>query len=185
MLEEYFKLIYTKTNFSFTDTPTAVPDYATSTHPDLTMEVLQPFTRIEVQQRLQKASNTAPGADSITYSDLWHEDPGCHVLTEIFLRCWEGKMPVQWKSSTTVLIHKQNDVSEVTNWRPLALSTTISKLFAAFVTDHTTLWVERLSLLSPDGGVSAPLKAALSTTSLYRLQLTMQGVRVVRHALPG
>ncbi|XP_047104955.1 basic proline-rich protein-like [Schistocerca piceifrons] len=133
------------------DAPAAVPDFAATTPPDVSEDVLLPITPSEVQQRLQKASNTAPGADGVTYSDLRREDPGCHVLAKIFSRCWnERKTPVQWKISTTVLIHKKGDVSDVTNWRPLALSSTISKLFAAIVADRTSLWAERLNLLSPE-----------------------------------
>ncbi|XP_046985878.1 mucin-7-like [Schistocerca americana] len=133
------------------DAPAAVPDFAATTLPDVSEEVLSLITAAEVQQRLQKASNTAPGADGVTYSDLRREDPGCHVLAKIFSRCWnERKTPVQWKVSTTVLIHKKGDVSDVTNWRPLALSSTISKLFAAIVADRTTLWAERFNLLSPE-----------------------------------
>ncbi|XP_049946522.1 uncharacterized protein LOC126439390 [Schistocerca serialis cubense] len=133
------------------DAPAAVPDFAATTPPDVSEEVLQPITPSKVQQRLQKASNTAPGADGVTYSDLRREDPGCHVLAKIFSRCWnKRKTPVQWKISTTVLIHKIVDVSDVTNWRPLALSSTISKLFAAIVAGRTTVWAERLNLLSPE-----------------------------------
>ncbi|XP_049946524.1 uncharacterized protein LOC126439393 [Schistocerca serialis cubense] len=133
------------------DAPAAVPEFAATTPPDVSEEVLALITAAEVQQRLQKASNTAPGADGVTYSDLRREDPGCHVLARIFSRCWnERKTPVQWKISTTVLIHKKGDVSDVANWRPLALSSTISKLFAAIVADRTSLWAERLNLLSPE-----------------------------------
>ncbi|XP_047104515.1 uncharacterized protein LOC124735216 [Schistocerca piceifrons] len=151
VLREHFRNTYTKTDLSVTDAPAAVPDFAATTPRDVSEEVLPPITATEVQQRLQKASNTAPGSDGVTYSDLRREDPGCHVLAKIFSRCWnERKTLVQWKVSTTVLIHKKWDVSDVTNWRPLALSSTISKVFAAIVADRTTLCAERLNPVSPE-----------------------------------
>ncbi|XP_046982947.1 uncharacterized protein LOC124552668 [Schistocerca americana] len=151
VLTEHFRKTYTKSDFYVSDAPAAVPDFAATTPPDVSEEVLPPITPSEVQQRLQKASNTAPGADGVTHSDLRREYPGCHVLARIFSRCWnERKTPVQWKVSTTVLIHKKGDVSDVMNWQPLALSSTVSKLFAAIVADRTTLWAERLNPLSPE-----------------------------------
>ncbi|XP_049860045.1 mucin-7-like [Schistocerca gregaria] len=46
------------------DAPDAVWDFAATTSPDVSEEVLPPITTSEVQQQLQKASNTAPAADS-------------------------------------------------------------------------------------------------------------------------
>ncbi|XP_047104439.1 uncharacterized protein LOC124727849 [Schistocerca piceifrons] len=151
VLTEHFKKIYSKSDFSVSDAPAAVPDFPATMPPDVNEEVLPLITATEVQQRLQKAINTAPGADGVTYSDLRREDPGCHVLARIFSRCWnERKIPVQWKVSTTVLIHKKGDVSDATNRRPLALSSTITKLFAAIMADRTILCAERLNLLSQE-----------------------------------
>ncbi|XP_047103315.1 translation initiation factor IF-2-like [Schistocerca piceifrons] len=48
------------------DAPAAVPDFAATTPPDVSEEVLPPITPSEVQQWLQKASNTAPGSVGVT-----------------------------------------------------------------------------------------------------------------------
>ncbi|KAL1476202.1 hypothetical protein MTO96_018718 [Rhipicephalus appendiculatus] len=52
-----------------------------------------------------------------------------------------GECPPAWKESRTILIHKKGDPSEVTNWRPIALGSTISKLYAGCLAARMQQWV--------------------------------------------
>ncbi|XP_046391709.1 uncharacterized protein LOC124159815 [Ischnura elegans] len=103
--------------------------------------MLARVTADEVVGRLSKATNTAPGPDCLTYWDLKAFDPKGLIFAGIFDRCLqEARTPDAWKISRTVLIYKKGDRSDLKNWRPLALSNTIAKLYAAIVADRVLAW---------------------------------------------
>ena len=95
------------------------------------------FTRGEVSRRLQSRSNTAPGPDGISYSDLLKADRTAQVLTALFNAVLRTEyFPSAWKESTTILLHKKGDVHQMNNWRPISLGDTCPKLFAALLADR-------------------------------------------------
>ncbi|XP_048514042.1 uncharacterized protein LOC125501691 [Athalia rosae] len=114
-----------------------------------TGSLLQPFSVMEVDLRLRRMSNTAPGPDGLTYRDLRGADPDCRLLTSLFNACRRLEaIPDIWKSSNTVLIHKKGDRDDLSNWRPLALGDTTPKLFAAVLADRLLKWTIRNKRLS-------------------------------------
>uniref|UniRef100_A0A7E4ZYI0 Reverse transcriptase domain-containing protein n=1 Tax=Panagrellus redivivus TaxID=6233 RepID=A0A7E4ZYI0_PANRE len=48
--------------------------------------------------------------------------------------------PESWKTSTTVLLHKKDQLDDVHNWRPIALSNTMGKLYASCVAWRLAEW---------------------------------------------
>jgi len=110
----------------------------------------------EVNTRLKRTHNSAPGPDRVTYSDVKRVDPGCKTITAVFNACLRAKsVPESWKQSNTVLVHKKGDKNDLSNWRPLALGDSVPKLFAAIVAD-------RLMAFSVNGNrLSHPQKGIL------------------------
>ncbi|GFS82582.1 retrovirus-related Pol polyprotein from type-2 retrotransposable element R2DM, partial [Nephila pilipes] len=103
-----------------------------------------------VRTCLQGAENSAPGQDRITYKQWREVDPRCVVLCKIFNICLKFKnVPGTWKTSNTVLIHKKGDPKKMENWRPIALSNTIYKLFAKCITRKLQDWCSLHDVLSP------------------------------------
>lgn len=51
------------------------------------------------------------------------------------------RVPPAWKETRTILVHKKGDPSDVTNWRPIALGSTISKLYAGCLAARMLQWV--------------------------------------------
>uniref|UniRef100_A0A914XTH4 Reverse transcriptase domain-containing protein n=1 Tax=Plectus sambesii TaxID=2011161 RepID=A0A914XTH4_9BILA len=99
------------------------------------------FTTQEVWNRLQKCANTAPGPDGIRYSAWRLFDPGCYALTAVFNACHRlHHTPASWKNSTTILIHKNGDPDDISNWRPISLSDTAGKLYSACLAARLTKW---------------------------------------------
>ncbi|KAL7727998.1 hypothetical protein ACLKA6_018922 [Drosophila palustris] len=99
--------------------------------------LMRPFTAEEVNSRLMRTHNSAPGPDGVTYSDVKRVDPGCRIITAVFNACLRAKsVPESWKQSNTVLVHKKGDKNDLSNWRPLALGDSVPKLFAAVVADR-------------------------------------------------
>ena len=108
------------------------------------------ITPLEIQHRLQKAENTAPGDDRLTYKHWKTVDPACSVLATIFNICLKyEKIPEVWKTSTTVLIYKKGDPHDAANWRPIAIMRTIYKLYSGVLAKRVTTWIETNDVLAP------------------------------------
>lgn len=112
--------------------------------------LMDPFTEREVDRRLRRMTNSAPGPDGITYRDLRGADPGARLLTALFNACYRLEaVPASWKTSNTVLVYKKGDRDSLDNWRPLALGDTAPKLFAALIADRMTDWAVMTNRLCP------------------------------------
>ncbi|GFQ80717.1 retrovirus-related Pol polyprotein from type-1 retrotransposable element R2 [Trichonephila clavata] len=112
--------------------------------------VVHTFTPKFVSECLQSAENSAPGPDGIMYKHWREIDPGSTVLCAIFNICIKLKrVPPSWKAATTVLIHKKGAVENIDNWRPIALSNTMYKLFTKCLARRLSDWFETFEVLSP------------------------------------
>ena len=58
-----------------------------------------------------------------------------------------GAIPLQWKESRVVLVHKGGDMSELKNYRPIAIINVIRKLCMIIVRDRVNRWVEESGML--------------------------------------
>ncbi|GFR06620.1 retrovirus-related Pol polyprotein from type-1 retrotransposable element R2 [Trichonephila clavata] len=111
--------------------------------------VVHAFTPTFVASCLQSAENSAPGPDGIMYKQWREVDPGCKIVSAIFNICLKlNKIPPSWKSSSTVLIHKNGEHDDITNWRPIALSNTLYKLFTKCLTRKLADWCETHEVFS-------------------------------------
>ncbi|GIY29988.1 retrovirus-related Pol polyprotein from type-2 retrotransposable element R2DM [Caerostris extrusa] len=109
----------------------------------------QDFTFAEVERALRSSEDTAPGPDRIIYHHWRSLDPNVKVLTQIFNACLRHrKVPNEWKESTTILLPKNGDPASPSNWRPIALSNTIYKLFMKCVANRFKDWLLRYDVLS-------------------------------------
>ena len=110
----------------------------------------RPFTTAEVWQRLCSASNTAPGPDGLRYVAWRALDPGARLLTLAFNLCkGHRRVPADWGRSSSVLIHKGGDTEDPSCWRPIALISTIAKVYTGLWADRLSCWAEGEDLLSP------------------------------------
>ncbi|GFT64766.1 retrovirus-related Pol polyprotein from type-1 retrotransposable element R2 [Nephila pilipes] len=98
---------------------------------------------------LQSSENSAPGADQISYRQWREVDPRCLALSKIFNICLKLKdVPRAWKVSNCILIHKKGDQNMIENWRPIALSNKIYKLFMKYLTRKMQDWCSMNQVLS-------------------------------------
>ena len=103
----------------------------------------------EAAKKLRSLSNSAPGSDKVEYRHLRSVDPKCTILSTIFNRCLENRnVPDRWKTSSTILIHKKGDASDVSNFRPIALMSCIYKLFMSVIANHLVSFAIHNNLLS-------------------------------------
>ena len=61
-----------------------------------------------------------------------------------------GRVPLSWKESNTILIHKGGERDDLGNWRPLSLGNTVAKLYAAILADRVTVWATKTKNISPE-----------------------------------
>ena len=121
------------------------------TSPEEKATLMASFSATEVNMRLSRMAKTAPGPDKVTYQDLRRTDPGCQVLALVYSGCLAmGRVPSSWKESTTILLFKDRDESNLSNWRPLSLGNCIAKLYTAILTDRITKWAKQGKRLTPE-----------------------------------
>ncbi len=93
------------------------------------------FTVKEVRKVLRRTRNSsAPGLDGIPYSMLKAFPWLHHLLAHLFsLVALSGTIPDTWRHSITVLLHKKGPTNDLSNFRPISLTPTISKVFHALI----------------------------------------------------
>ncbi len=94
---------------------------------------------------------SSPGPDGVPYL-IWKSvaTNSAKFLSSIFNTCLiNGKIPNDWKKSTTVLIPKSGDKSLPQNWRPISLQPTIYKIFAAVMAKRLAIWALDEGKISP------------------------------------
>ncbi|KAH9064853.1 hypothetical protein Ae201684P_003633 [Aphanomyces euteiches] len=109
------------------------------------------ITMGEIEDVLNKANlMSAPGLDGVPYRIYFRfRLLLLPLLYTVFNRCWSAKrVPSAWKLSVTELIFKKGDPNSVSNWRPLALQSTIYKLYASILKSRLSLWLESNERLS-------------------------------------
>ena len=97
----------------------------------------------------QKKATSAPGKDGILNGHLRHLDATHIFLATLFSKTllhspepWEG-----WSQSTISLIHKAGDTTDPKNFRPIALTSTVGKLFHQLLADRISGYVSKSGLI--------------------------------------
>ena len=85
-----------------------------------------------------KKASSSPGDDGILNGHLKNLESTHHFLATLFTKTllssptpWEG-----WSASTIVLIHKKGETGEPSNFRPIALTSCVGKLFHQILSDR-------------------------------------------------
>lgn len=149
-IRHHLEEMFAGTDHVYSDPPDAVPDMAFPSSNDELGALMAHITPGQVTARLARMACTAPGPDGARYSGLKRTDPGGHVMAAIFNKCLQsGRVPAEWKVTTTVLVYKSGERDDLSNWRPLSLGNTMGKLYAAILADRITTWAEEGGRLSP------------------------------------
>eukprot|EP00731_Ephydatia_muelleri_P034285 Em0054g8a len=84
---------------------------------------------MDKELKLQRVDGgSSPGPDRIGYLTWKHLDADHTVVLSILNTCRiNGKIPPDWKKSTTILIHKGDEPLVLDNWRPIVLQNTLYK----------------------------------------------------------
>jgi ribonuclease HI len=149
--EEQAKLLFTGTSVvnsacDLSDVPTPEPSF---------FVVYPCVTREEVARILGRlAKKKASGPDRIPNEILQLcATTLADTLASLFNRCiQEDHFPTSWRTATTVIIRKfgKPDYTSPGAYRPIALLSTISKVFESTIADRLTFWAESQGII-PDG----------------------------------
>ena len=110
------------------------------------------FTMQEFQSALSSCSDSAPGADNITYSMIKHLPIETKkFLLSIFNRIWkESSFPSKWDIAIMLAFLKpQKDSAVLSNYRPIALTSCLCKLMEKMVNVRLVWVLEQKDLITP------------------------------------
>jgi hypothetical protein len=117
-------------------------------NPEVTY-LLQDSISFTAQIRKLK-SGKATGPDGLANEAIKWAPSHLHELTfQLFQLLWKMKYtPPHWMQSITTLLWKKGDITELNNYRPIAMANTIGKLWTGYLCRGVNLFVERHNILS-------------------------------------
>ncbi|GFR32545.1 putative RNA-directed DNA polymerase from transposon X-element [Trichonephila clavata] len=111
-----------------------------------------PLTLLELRVALHRSGNTAAGPDGLHYIMLQHlSENSILSLLLLFNRIWETQVfPTQWCHAHVLPFPKPGkDPTSANNYRPIALTSCLSKLMERIVSERLMFHLESHNLLSP------------------------------------
>ena len=143
-----------------------------------------------------KAHDTALGPDEIHYQILKHiPEASRQCLLEVFDNIWEGgEFPPSWREATIIPSTKPGRESkDANNYRPIALTSCVSKTIKRMINDHLVWLLESSSLITEaqmDHLVYFETyvrenKWCLSFFDLEKAYVTNRKYRILRHRKEG
>lgn len=139
------------------------------------------FTMSELMRALSISKVTAPGPDRIAYSMLQHlSENSLECLLHFFNTVWKkGCIPSQWKLATIIpLLKPGKDASNVTSYRPIALTSCLGKTFERIVNNRLVYVLEENGCINR---YQCGFRAGCSTADhLVRLETTIREAFVKR-----
>ena len=168
VVHEYFKRKNDQPTLVIGETPPPFPVWPRSAEVDL---LDNPFTEQEVEAVLRSLpNNSAPGPDRLRYAD-WKRlgSSSVSILTSVINTCRVNKkIPLSWKASSTILLHKAGDTINLDNWRPIALQNTIYKVYSGAIAKRLTCWAVETGKLSSSQTGFLPYEGCLEHNFVLR-----------------
>ncbi|KAL5255423.1 hypothetical protein ACHWQZ_G010850 [Mnemiopsis leidyi] len=133
-LADFFEETYITDNCE--DSSNDLPLYATTDH----IEDLK-FNHDEVKtllSRLSIAKSIGPdGAHPKLLRFLSHDNGFIRTITHLFQSIYDsGEMPTIWKTANVTALHKKGDKGLASNYRPISLTSVLSKVFEKLLRNH-------------------------------------------------
>ena len=104
---------------------------------DLSTDPIRP---VEVRKTVSRMSNlSAPGPDGIQPLIIKKLPSLQHVLATLFTRLISSNVvPKSWQKGTMIFLHKKGDKNDISNYRPLTLTSVICKVFHSLLNRRLT-----------------------------------------------
>ena len=154
MLATHFESVSSGTNYSpnFLQVKARAESHQLDFSTDNALPCNSPITIKEVVGTLKQCRRTAAGKDGISYQMLLHMHDSAYIfLLNLFNLIWlQHGYPTSWRRATVLEFPKPNKPNtEATSYRPIALTSCISKLLEKIVNMRLVNYLETNSLLPP------------------------------------
>ena len=146
-----FNNIYIKTGVKLAKEIKRNPRYSPKRVNSINSIFLTATNSAEVQETIMSLKNNkAPGIDGLRAETLRNISSSVsEPLAYILNRCMEvGYCPSAFKASVVLPLHKNGDHMVVTNYRPISLITSYSKIFEKIIKKRLTTYINKYNLLS-------------------------------------
>lgn len=145
LLNNYFSSVFTVENLSYIPIPSSCFDFTKS-------EIL---TEIRIEEKLVRDklgninTSKSQGPDELNpklLSELRNEL--CKPLTNLFNRSIQtGVIPQDWRDASVAPLHKKGSKNKPENYRPVSLTSIISKLLESMIKDSLVKHLDKYSLI--------------------------------------
>ena len=116
-------------------------------------EILNPQSKTQVARAMRKQKkNKAPG-EYLIPNEIWKllEGEGLDDLVQVLEECRKtNTFPKGWGITEVRWLYKKDDPTNIKNYRPIALTDTLYKIFMRIMTERVDEIVERHGLISDD-----------------------------------
>src|SRR5436190_5870140 len=112
-----------------------------------------PFSKEELLSSISEASNSAPGPDDIHNSMIKNlTDAALDDLLKLYNNIFQGRTyPSSWSSSIIIPLLKQGqDKTSASSYRPISLTSCLSKVLERMVNRRLVWFLEHNNLLAPE-----------------------------------
>ena len=104
--------------------------------PNVNIILNSPITEVEVRSSIEASKrNKSPGPDKISNEMLATAlELISPLLTDLFQQLFENStFPSEWRKSIIVPVHKKGDINSCDNYRPISLTSLVSKIFTSIM----------------------------------------------------
>lgn len=140
------------------------------------MDLNSPFTLDELQGVLSYVKDSAPGDDGIPYSFLTHldNDSLIYLLSLINKAFITGYVPPSWRTQDVIFLLKpQKPSTDPSSYRPIALSSTRTKVAEHLIKNRLEWFLEHNSLLSNSQFGFRKGKSTLDNLSIFTTDIRL------------
>ena len=145
--QEYFSKTYRdeERNFNYE----ALNEQPTPPKPEFQFQIRCPTLKELARHLRRKRNNAAPGFNSLTYVPYKKCPSLLYFVHKIGCKIWkEGVVPSDWGEAFIVLLSKSEVLSEVSEFRPIALTSTVGKIFFSCVSDRIQHFMTKNSYIN-------------------------------------
>ena len=145
----YFKQIYRDSNRDHIYIP--LPELV---RPELPLQLfsLRCPTENELKRSVQRKRNgAAPGLNALTYVPYKKCASIMKFVHKLGIKIWKSKdIPTDWAMAYVVLLSKSNDLSLVSEFRPIAITCVCGKIFFSVLSERLQVFMLRNNYISRD-----------------------------------
>ena len=137
--QQYFETTYTDANRDYEYTP--LPEMVRPTLPESLFSIDCPNLG-DIKHSIRKKRNKAAAClNALTYVPYKKCPAILKFILQLFRKIWKTKdIPTDWACAYIVLLSKSENFSQVSEFRPIAITSTVSKIFFSIISSRLQIF---------------------------------------------